>query len=129
LTTRRVLAAATGLALLGCTYGAGPDQRVDFVLVFQNSTTALDPAASAIVDRAVRAARAAPDLDVTVAGYADPSLTPESNQILSRIRAQTVADALVQRGVPRSRVQLTPRRAIGADPGIESRRVDIRVGA
>jgi hypothetical protein len=39
-----------------------------------------------------------------------------------------VADALAARGVARSRIHLVPRRGIGADPGLESRRVEIRIG-
>ena len=121
-------AAALALTMLGCSYGADPDKRTDFVLFFQGTSTAFDAAATATIERAVRAARSAHDLDVTVAGFADDPSAPQSKQILSRIRAQLVADALVQRGVRRSRVEITPRRAIGADPAIESERVEIRIG-
>ncbi len=122
---------ATGLAavVIGCSYGARPDKRTDFVLFYTGASAALDPPATAILNRAALAAINAPDLDLTVAGYEDASITPESNQILSRIRAQTVANALVDRGVSRDRIHLLPRRALGADPGIESRRVDIRIGS
>ncbi len=122
---------ATGLAacVAACSYGPKPDKRTDFVLVYPTAAADLDPAATAILNRAAAAAAAAPDLDVTVAGYEDAAITPESNQILSRIRAQTVANALVDRGVARGRIHLVPRRALGADPGIESRRVDIRIGS
>ena len=120
---------ALALALLGCSYGADPDRRVDYVLTFPSASSTLDAPATAIIDRAAAAARAAPQFDITVAGYADAPLAPESNQILSRLRAQTVADALVARGVPRARVTLNPRRGIGADPGAESPRVEIRIGS
>ena len=116
-------------AATSCSYGADPDKRTDFVLFFPGQSTALDPAANALIAQAAAAARNAPDLDVTVAGYADYSLTPEANQIQSRIRAQIVADALVRLGVARSRIELKPRRAIGSDPGVESRRLEIRIGS
>lgn len=126
---RRALLAVAGVVLSGCFYGPDRDKRADFVLFFQGSSLALDPAATATLERAAAAARAAPELDVTVAGFADLPITPEANQILSRVRAQTVADRLVQLGVARARVTLSPRRALGGDPGLESRRVEIRVGA
>ena len=69
----------------------------------------------------------APSTRVVVAGYADDPGAPEANQIQSRLRAQSVADALVADGVARARVSLLPRRALGGDPGYESRRVDIRL--
>ncbi len=123
-----ILSAGLALALSGCSYGADPDRRIDYVLYFHDATTALDGPAIAIVARAAAAARATPTLDVTVAGYADAPLAPESNQILSRLRAQSVADALVSRGVAHDRITIVPRRAVGADPGAESGRVEIRVG-
>lgn len=126
---RRVVAAGLGLALLGCSYGPDPDRRIDFVLTFPPASTTLDTAAGSILARAAAAAKAAPDLDVVVAGYADASITPESNQIASRLRAQAVADALLAQGVARARITLAPRRAIGADPGTESARVEIRIGS
>ena len=115
--------------LAGCSYGPKPDRRIDFVLLFSGTATDLDRPAAAIVAHAAAAALAAPELDVTVAGYQDAPSAPESNQILSRIRAQTVADALVQRGVARRRITLIPRRAVGADPGSEHGRVEIRIGS
>lgn len=124
---RRVLPLAMILVLLGCSYGADPDKRTDFVLRFAEGSTTLDPGAAAIVDRAARAARAAPSFDVIVAGFADDPRTPQSNQILSRIRAQQVANALRDAGIGHGRIQLRPRRAIGGDPGTESLRVEIRV--
>ena len=124
----RLLLGLMGLVLSACSYGPDPDRRTDFVLFYHDGSTALDPAATAILERAAVAAHAAPGLDVMVAGYADLATTPEANQILSRIRAQTVADRLVQLGVARSRIQLSPRHAIGGDPGLESRRVEIRIG-
>ena len=126
----RSLASLIGsAALIGCSYGKLPDRRTDFVLFYPPDATALDAPATAIVARAAAAALRAPDLDIVVAGYEDAPATPESNQIRSRIRAQTVANALAERGVVPGRIKLTPRRALGADPAAESLRVEVRVGS
>ena len=58
-----------------------------------------------------------------VEGYADRASVPEATQILSRLRAQAVADGLMARGVEKSRIDLRLHTALGGDPGEESRRV------
>ena len=58
-----------------------------------------------------------------VEGYADRADRAGGHQILSRLRAQAVADGLTARGVDKSRIDLRLRTAIGGDPGVESRRV------
>ncbi len=123
----RVGPIAIVLTVLGCSYGAEPDRSRDFVLVYAPDSETLDPAATAVIGQATQAALAAPALEVTVAGYADDPATPEAQQIVSRLRAQLVADALLQAGVGRRRIHLSPRRAIGADPATERRRVEIRI--
>jgi outer membrane protein OmpA-like peptidoglycan-associated protein len=126
--SRRAILIA-GLLLSACVGGSEPEERADFVLFFLAQSTDLDPAAADILTRAVAAANAAPRSTVTVAGYADRSVTPQANQILSRLRAQTVADTLAERGIARTRIHLQPRAAVGGDPGLESRRVEIRIGS
>ena len=115
------------LSLAACSYGPEPDRRTDYVVLFPPGQTELAGTQREVIGWAAAAARALPGSTVTVAGYADPARAPQSNQIESRIRAQLVADALVQGGVPRSAVRVAPRRGIGGDPGIESGRVDIRI--
>jgi len=126
--SRRAVLAVVML-LGGCFGESEPEEHADFVILFPAQSAELDSAAVGILDRAVRAAKAAPRSRVVVAGYSDRSVSPQANQILSRLRAQSVADALVQHGVERSRVHLEPRYAIGGDPGVESRRVEVRVGS
>ncbi len=116
------------LLCASCSYGADPDRRADYVIYYDGQSTTLDPAARATIARAAQAAGRAPSLGLVVAGFADDPGAPEADQIQSRIRAQTVADALLRAGVARERIELTPRRALGGDPAIESRRVDIRLG-
>ena len=116
------------LACAACSYGPPDDERrADFVVLYAGPSTALGEAARQTIARAARFAARERDDRVVVAGYADDPGAPEANQIQSRIRAQLVADALVADGVERSRVTLSPRRALGGDPGSESRRVDIRI--
>ena len=117
------------LALLcgACSYGDEADLRSDFVVFYAGGSTTLDATASATIARAARGAERARSFGVVVAGYADDPGAAEANQIQSRIRAQLVADALVRDGVARDRVTLMPRRALGGDPALESRRVDIRI--
>ncbi|MDT7950498.1 MAG: OmpA family protein [Acetobacteraceae bacterium] len=119
-----LLAVACG----SCSYGADPDRRTDFVVFYDGQSTELDRPARSTVAQAAEAASRAPSLGVVVAGFADPPGAPEANQIQSRIRAQKVADALLEAGVKRDRIKLMPRRALGGDPAAESRRVDIRLG-
>jgi outer membrane protein OmpA-like peptidoglycan-associated protein len=127
-TSRRVLLGGGLLLLAGCATGSESEQTSDFVLFFTAQSASLDAPAVGILDAAAAAARAAPHGRVIVAGYADRVGTPQANQILSRLRAQVVADGLVERGVDRARVRLRARGATGADPGVESRRVEILIG-
>lgn len=123
----RRLLLAVALSCAACSYGADPDDRADYVIYYQGQSTALDLVATATITRAAGVAMRR-KVGIVVAGYADDPGAPEANQIQSRIRAQLVADALLQAGVARDRIELTPRRALGGDPGVESRRVDIRLG-
>ena len=115
------------LSLVACGYGAGPDERADYVVVYAGQSTALDAVAMRTVARAANYASRVPALGIVVAGFADDPGAPEAEQIQSRIRAQIVADTLVRDGVGRDRIKLMPRRALGGDPGRESQRVDIRL--
>ncbi|MBV8911861.1 MAG: OmpA family protein [Acetobacteraceae bacterium] len=125
---RRALLVGAVLLLAGCVNpqsGGG----ADYVLFFTAQSAALDHPATLILDTAAAEAKAEPGSRIIVAGYADRIGTPQANQILSRLRAQVVADALVERGVSRGRITLRPRGATGGDPGVESRRVEILIGS
>ena len=115
------------MGLAACSYGASPDERADYVVLYAGQSTALDDAGTRTVARAARYANRVPALEIVVAGFADDPGAPEADQIQSRIRAQKVADLLVGDGVGRNRITLVPRRALGGDPASESRRVDIRL--
>jgi outer membrane protein OmpA-like peptidoglycan-associated protein len=68
----------------------------------------------------------ASDAPIAVTGYADPSGNPAQNLGLAKNRAAAVRDALVQEGVPESRVMMTPPAAVtGTGSPDEARRVEI----
>lgn len=127
--SRRALLLGSLLAITGCYSPTQEDPPLpDFVVLFSGASFELDPKARRIVAAAVATANASPDQGISVEGYADPSATPQSNQILSRLRAQSVAEALVRAGVEKSRIRVRHKQAIGGDPGFESRRVEIVIG-
>lgn len=116
--------------LAGCA-AEGPVPEVPaYVIFFTPLSAALDTQAQAVVADAARAARADSGRSVTVAGYAAPTATstPASDFLISRTRSQAVANALIAQGVAQSRIVQKPRGSAGADPGIESRRVEIVLG-
>ena len=120
-----VVAVALGVA--SCSFGADPDERADYVVAYTDQSITLDATAMQVVVRAATYADKVQSLRIVVAGFADAPGAPEADQIQSRVRAQRVADALVGDGVARDRIKLTPRRALGSDPAVESRRVEIRL--
>ncbi len=126
--TRRGLVLGAVLLIGGC-YSPEEERQpiLEYVVFFRGQSSELDPAARRVLDAAVAAARKEDGHDVRVEGYADRPTVPEPTQILSRLRAQEVADGLTARGVEKARVDLRFRTAIGSDPGEESRRVLIVV--
>ncbi len=99
-----------------------------YVVFFTPFSADLDDGAKSVIADASQAAQARPGRRVVVAGYADPTNgTAATNQTLTRLRAQIVADGLVADGVARDRIVLRPKGSLGGDPGVESRRVMIEL--
>jgi len=100
-----------------------------YVVFFTPLSANLDDGAKGVITDASQAAQARPGRKVVVAGYADRRIgsTPDTDQTLTKLRAQVVADGLVAKGVDRGRIVLQPKGAIGGDPGVESRRVMIEL--
>lgn len=123
---RRLASFAGLLALAGC--AATPPDRV-FAVFFTEFSTRLDQPAIAVVDRAAQVAAQFPRVPVVVTGYADRAGSPQQSVDLSKSRAETVANLLIQDGVTPSRIV---RNAVGtppnSQPGVDSRRVEIDVG-
>lgn len=73
-------------------------------------------------------------LQVRLDGYADPRGTDEYNNVLAMYRAENVAAALNEMGVPKSRIEIhhhgainTPTASLAVDAHALQRRVDIQV--
>jgi len=64
---------------------------------------------------------------VQVIGYTDSAGSPQADIVLSQQRAQAVADALVADGVASSRLVRLGQGQTGGNPGVMSRRVEIRI--
>lgn len=117
---------ALGAMLAGVSACAAP-ARPDYVVFFTAFSSNLDPLALGIVSEAAGAAATVPGR-ILVEGYAYPAGSRQEDVVLSNLRAQRVADALVQDGVPRARIQVQPRGATAGTPAVESRRVVIELG-
>jgi len=126
---RRVVLA--GFVLAGVAACASPPpispQYPAYVVFFTPFSADLDDAAGSVVADASQAAQSASGRRVIVAGYADRIGAPATNQTLTKLRAQVVADGLVAKGVDRNRIVLQPKGSVGGDPGVESRRVTIEI--
>lgn len=121
----RMVMMAVTLALL-----AGPAMAATKSVVFFTDWSArLDKAALAVIAGAAQAALAQPQALVTVVGAADPDGSNAANDLVSRLRAEVVKDALVADGVPAARITA---RGVGVKAytgsKLESRRAIIRVG-
>ncbi len=125
---RRVLAAVALAGLSSCTMqNAGPVSPA-LVVFFADNSSALEPTGDAIIAQAAARAKAAPDSRVVVRGWTDSDGSPRADVLLSQQRAQRVADALVADGVQPSRIVRQGRGQTHNDPGVESRRVEIKIG-
>ncbi len=123
---RAMLLGAVALGAFGCAMPA--EDPVSYVIFFTANSAEIDSPAQGVLSEAASAAKAASGRTVVVEGYANRAGTPQANDILSRLRAQIVADGLVERGVDKGRLRIRPKGATGGDPGIESRRVEIIIG-
>ena len=117
--------------MAGCSPTPAPTSTIEgsnYIVFFTPWSADLDPPALSIVASAARAAQAAPGKPVLVEGYADAVGSPDANFTLSKLRAQHLADMLVQDGVARERIVLRSRGATRDTSTQESRRVVIEIG-
>lgn len=125
---RRLCLLAVALCFAGPAYAQAPTR--DFVVFFETWSGALDQPADAVIKAAAAAAKAAPSDRVVVKGTSDPTGSARANSLVSALRAQQVADALVAMGVAASRIdQVAYGSTEYALAGIESRRVTIAIDA
>jgi outer membrane protein OmpA-like peptidoglycan-associated protein len=119
---------ASILLLLPAACGFLGADTPEHVVYFQARSAELDQAARGVIANAARQAQQNPQAPVNIVGYTDSAGSPQADVVLSRRRAQAVADALVAGGVPASRLVRLGRGQTGADPGLASRRVEIWIG-
>ena len=126
---RRVFACLMLAGLSSCmTQPAQMAGTPSMVVFFADKSAALEPADSDIIAHAASLAKAAPDAPVLVRGWTDSDGSPQADIVLSQQRAQRVAEALIADGVAPTRIARQGRGQTHDDPGVESRRVEIRVG-
>lgn len=78
-------------------------------VLFETGKTTLKPGATPTLDRVASYMAQFPKTLLIVEGHTDSTGSRETNQELSALRAQAVADALVARGVPRDRIDMVGR--------------------
>lgn len=98
---------------------AAPKPSVESVTIdFTGSSASLSPAALAQLDGAARLYRDAKPEVMIVTGHSDTSGSEFPNVILSAHRAQAVKQALADRGVPDTRLQIVAAGEAEPVPGI-----------
>jgi peptidoglycan-associated lipoprotein len=113
---------------------ATPRKPAVFILYFGSEAADLGPESLPTLASASAAAKAAPNVDVSVVGNTDAAGTDAFNMDLSLRRAQTVRDALVAAGIAANVIEVTYDGAnnplVAAPPGAHeprNRRVEVIV--
>jgi basic membrane protein A len=75
-------------------------------IIFDTGVTQVSERHQRILNNVVPALQAYPDVAVTVVGYTDDQGDPETNEAISRARAESVRSYLVTQGVNESRLQV-----------------------
>lgn len=116
-----MLATPVALALAACTQPPSPSTAgtrapateaqtanapSDVQIFFDSGSASLTPAARQKLDQAARLYREGNPLVMFVAGHSDSQGEEYSNLVLSAERARIAKEALVERGIPASRLQL-----------------------
>jgi OmpA-OmpF porin, OOP family len=140
---KRVFLLCSLLALGACAQPAPPPAAAappppaqhDFIVFFPWNSASVTPDGQQIVVAAANIFKAGPPAAVAVTGYTDTSGTAAYNQKLSQRRAQNVAGALAQAGVPQSGLTVSGRGEndlrVPTPPGVrepQNRRVEIVAG-
>jgi outer membrane protein OmpA-like peptidoglycan-associated protein len=122
------------LAGLACGSRGLAAEPESYPVFFQPWSASIDANAAATIAIAAKQVLAQPEAPVIVVGSADTVGGGTANQDMAETRAQVVADALVQDGVPRPRIAIVSTGSLKA-PGAASgtfaqfsRRVLIQVG-
>lgn len=98
---------------------------------FPPSSAELRPGAAAIVDSIAEIAAFCPDAAIVIEGHTDNRGGESYNSALSQARAQSVADALIARGIAPSRPRVTGMgslRPIADNATRDGRAINRRIG-
>lgn len=101
---------------------AKPASAESLTITFPTSGTMLSTEATSQLDGAARLYRDAQPEVMIVAGHADPAGSEYPNLLLSARRANMVKRALVERGVPATRLQIIALGAAETTPNISPSR-------
>jgi outer membrane protein OmpA-like peptidoglycan-associated protein len=118
------------LLLLSLVAGSARAQQAPtYVIFFQEWSAALDGAAQGVITNAAAWAKAHPDVNIHVVGFADPTGSRKANILLSELRAQIVVDGLTGEGVGDQRITPVGQGSVQfALTSQESRRVTVSFG-
>ncbi len=83
---------------------------------FAFNSSKLSRSTRAVLTRVAQALAANPSVRLTLVGQADAKGTPAANQLIAKKRAEAVKAQLLLMGVEASRIQLTARGAVAAEP-------------
>ena len=106
---RFLMAASLGAAFILSTPVLAQDEPEPLRIYFQTGESAVSDEGVAVLDEAARLFRDGNPIVMIVAGGADTVGQADYNLSLSIQRAQSVADGLVQRGIPVGRLQVLGR--------------------
>ncbi len=127
--SRRGLCLAAPLLVISACAKQPVDAPPRSVLFFNPGSVALDDTARKVIADFAADAQAARRRSVIVAGYSGGMGSPEASKAMAQLRAQVVTDALIAQGIRPSRIEQQPRDMTEGDPGIEDRRVELRLGS
>jgi outer membrane protein OmpA-like peptidoglycan-associated protein len=99
-------------------------------VLFDTGKATLKPGATPTLDRVSSYMSQFPKTRLRIEGHTDNTGSTATNEELSHLRAQTVADALVSRGVPRNRLDITglgPEMPVASNATAEGRQQNRRV--
>jgi OOP family OmpA-OmpF porin len=88
---------------------AAPTAPAELRILFAPGQSYVDREGRSVLDQAVRLFRELDPRVVTVSGQSDTTGDPRRNLLLSQARATTVARALMDRGVPATRLEIVAR--------------------
>ena len=96
-------------------------------ILFQFNSTTVDPPFAPALDSIAQALEQNPGAYAEITGYTDPFGDPDYNLILSRQRAQAVANQMIARGIASDRLRIEGRGTREPAPGDTASREEQRV--